>query len=134
LILIESAEAAAFKRDFDARFACGEALSAGAKKWSFLPLIESLGASCAETVSVALSTLRQGIDHIGDSFKLGCESPRFVRRKHRVSAVEIDMHPVIKSQDRTSGDERDVRFGFQIAGRQENSFKRRLCSPKGGRF
>jgi len=23
-------------------------------------------------------------DHIGDSFELGCELPRFVRRKHRV--------------------------------------------------
>jgi hypothetical protein len=39
---------------------------------------------------------RKGIDHIGDSFELGCESPRFVRRKHRVGAVEIDMHLVVK--------------------------------------
>jgi phosphatidylserine/phosphatidylglycerophosphate/cardiolipin synthase-like enzyme len=31
LIVIESAEAAAFKRAFDARFASGEALVAGAK-------------------------------------------------------------------------------------------------------
>ena len=77
---------------------------------------------------------RKRIDHIGNSFELGCESPRFVRRKHRVSAVEIDMYLVIKSQDRTSGDERDAMFGFQIAGGHENSFEHLLGSPKGGRF
>jgi hypothetical protein len=62
-------------------------------------------------------------DRIGDSFELGCESPRFVWRKHRVRAVEIDMHLVVKSKDRPSGDERDARFGRQIVG-----------SPKDGSF
>jgi hypothetical protein len=72
-IVIESAEAAgAFKRAFDARFASREALVAGAKA-HFLLLIESFDASCAETVSIALATLQQGIDHIGDFFEFGCE-------------------------------------------------------------
>jgi hypothetical protein len=39
----------------------------------FLLLIESFDASCAETVSIALATLQQGIDHIGDFFEFGCE-------------------------------------------------------------
>jgi hypothetical protein len=75
-IVIESAEAAgAFKRAFDAQFASREALVAGAKEWAltFLLLIESFDASCAETVSIALATLQQGIDHIGDFFEFGCE-------------------------------------------------------------
>ena len=49
---------------------------------------------------------RKGIDRIRDSFELGCEFPRFIRRKRRMSAVEIDMHLIIKSNDRTSGDDR----------------------------
>ena len=40
---------------------------------SFLLLIESFDASRAETVSIALATLRQGIDHIGDFFEFGCK-------------------------------------------------------------
>src|SRR5208337_3850442 len=73
--------------------------------------------------TTALPTLRQGIDHIGDSFEFGCELPRLVRRKHRVRAAEIDMHLVINRQDRTSGDERDARFGLHIEGCHEISFK-----------
>jgi hypothetical protein len=70
-----------------------------------------------------LPPARQEIDRIGDSFELGCESPRFVWRKHRVRAVEIDMHLVIKSKDCPSGDERDARFRRHIVG-----------SPKDGRI
>jgi phosphatidylserine/phosphatidylglycerophosphate/cardiolipin synthase-like enzyme len=32
-----------------------------------------------------------------DSFEFGCELPCVVRRKHRVRAVEIDMHQIIKT-------------------------------------
>jgi len=62
-------------------------------------------------VPAALSTLRQWIDHIGDSFEFGGELPRVVRRKHRVRAVEIDMHQVIKTQDRPSDDKGDAMIG-----------------------
>jgi hypothetical protein len=34
---------------------------------------------------------RQWIDRVGDSFELGRELPRVVRRKHHVRAVTIDM-------------------------------------------
>jgi len=55
------------------------------------------GTKLAKLVSAALSTLRQWINHIGDSFEFGCKLPCVVRRKHRVRAVEIDMHQVIKT-------------------------------------
>jgi hypothetical protein len=48
----------------------------------------------------AAFSARKGIDRIGDSVELGCELPRFVRRKRRMSAVEIDMHLIIKSKYR----------------------------------
>jgi hypothetical protein len=79
------------------------------------PHVEGLAVALTDPRAAA-PPARQGIDRIGDSFELGCESPRFVWRKHRVRAVEIDMHPVIKSKDRPSGDERDARFGRQIVG------------------
>jgi hypothetical protein len=50
----------------------------------------------------------------GDPLEFDCELPRFIWRKHRMSAVEIDMHSIIKSKDRTSSNERDARFGCQI--------------------
>ena len=75
-IVIECAEAAVvFKRAFDARFACREALSADAKEWALtLPSSDRvfrriLSRNCFH----ALATLQQGIDHIGNSFEFGCE-------------------------------------------------------------
>src|ERR1700731_3484135 len=79
------------------------------------PHVEGLAVALTDPRAAA-PPARQGIDRIGDSFEIGCESPRFVWRKHRVRAVEIDMHLVIKSKDRPSGDERDARFGRQIVG------------------
>jgi hypothetical protein len=94
----------------------------------------TLGAAPAQRALFAALPARKGIDRIGDSFELCCELPRFVQRKHRVRTVEIDMHPVIKSKDRTSGDERDARFGLQIAGRHEIFFNNFPLSPKAGKF
>ncbi len=50
-----------------------------------------------------LSARRQRIERIGDSFEFGCELPRVVWRKPRVRAIEINMHLVINSKDRPSG-------------------------------
>jgi hypothetical protein len=41
------------------------------------------------TIPYEVDRNQQGIDHIGDTFELGCESPRFVRRKYGVCAVEV---------------------------------------------
>jgi hypothetical protein len=87
------------------------------------PHAEGLAVADRSSRCRASGTIGDRSDRIGASFELGCESPRFVWRKHRVGAVEIDMHLVVKSKDRPSGDERDARFGRQIVG-----------SPKDGRF
>ena len=64
----------------------------------------------------------QLIHRDADPFELGCEMSCFIRRKHGVCAVEIDMHAAIKAKDRPSRDECDNRFWRQSAGRDEISF------------
>ena len=72
--MIESTESAAvFKRTCDMRAASFCRLARRSGLSPFLLLIESFDASCAETVSITLATLQQGIDHIGDFFEFGCE-------------------------------------------------------------
>ena len=72
--MIESTESVAeFKH---VRYASGELLSAGAKKWALaLPPSDRefrriLSRNCFHHL---LATLQRGIDHIGDFFEFGCE-------------------------------------------------------------
>jgi hypothetical protein len=65
-----------------------------------------------------VSITLQGVDRICDFFEFERDSPRFVRRKHRVRAFKIEMHVVIKSKDRASGDKRDATMGYVRARRQ----------------
>lgn len=76
---------------------------------------------------VGMAQGRIGQNEVGDSLNL------IIPPRLPLCQGATHISPVIKSKDRTPGDERDARFRRQIAGRHEIFFNNLPLSPKGGK-